>query len=299
MTTETVMSSYPNANRVHQVTRVTPSDKLLATSVLHIEQKITAELEREFKSIQESTQHLANAVAPMRALIEQDHRAVTSLDALHKLAKEEQQRRVEVFKQATTPELVRTFSFTANPGFNVLVPPYDVEWSTGVGPFVKADKASGELVCSITHGFVAAAVGVFLSSPVKASVRFSPVAPFSYTWTHFPFRGPTSGKGGVGVLAYCNEDKQPFLENGVLLWNDSRDFPAPIASGSGDSFVSAALPRYVLMMMEPGNTYLVWVWCWEMAHNSTTDGHEGLVLDEIRCTVPFIVVDAGPPPHIG
>lgn len=295
MTTENVMPRHFNAKREQRVTRVTMPQELREKSILRLEERITPELERKFQSVRESTRYLANAAAPLRALVEQDQHAAASLDALHKLASEEQQRLVGAVGQHTVSGPLRTFNFTANPGFTILAPPYDVEWTTGAA---YADQYRGELSCLVVGGFVAAAVGVFLSSPVPSFIRFSPEAPVSYSWAHWPYRGPVSGKGGVGMLAYRNDEPQPFLEKEALLWSDSRNFPSPAAGDSGASFVSAALPGDFLMPMEPDHTYIVWIWCWGMAHTSVVEGHEGIAFDEIQCSIPFIVIDSGPAQHI-
>ncbi len=284
--------NYANIAWENRVTRVPPTEKLLKTSIYHIKQMVTAELEREFEPTKQSVQRLANLFAPIRTLIEQDQHAVTALDEIRKLAKQKQQQRIEDLTR-TVPQPLN-FSFTANPGFDIIVPPYDVEWSTGA--LSKADKASGKFGIQIlSEGFNAAGVGVFLSSSVKSLVRFSPMVPFDYSWTNSPLLGPVSSQGSIGVVAFYNEKPQPFLDRRAVVWNDTREFlgwPTLGAFDSGSSFFAQTLGD-VLILMEPGNTYLVWIWCWGFCHL-----HQSAAFADISCTAPFIVVDSGPAPII-
>jgi len=304
------MTNFANIAGENRVTRVPPSEKLLATSISHLKQKITAKLKGEYASFEQNAQHLAKAFSPIRTLIEQDPHAVASLDVLYKLAKKDQRRRIQADKQLIDPGLATTFTFTANPGsFSVIAPPYDVQWTTPDSPksaVTRASKDTGELYCQLISGGRydrAAAVGVFLSSPVRSLVRFSPVAPFSWSWELWNQYGQgTSTKGGVGVMAYLNADSKPFLDKQAILWNESRVNPSLGEKDFGGSWISAALfPGTVSILMEPGNTYLVWVWCWVMRHTWVWryTPELGTVYAKIGCSVPFIVVDSGPPPHIG
>jgi hypothetical protein len=297
MTIENVTSNYPNEDRGHRVTRATPSEKLLETSVLRIKQKITEEIEREFESMKERSQHLANITAPMRTLIEQDPRAVASLNALHKLAKGEHLRRVEVLKERVTSGAAETFSFTANPGFQIIAPPYDVEWHLfhDIYQFFNfADMNTGEMMARHFNGQAAAAVGVWLSSPVRSLVRVAPFAPFTYYWSGLVL-APGTTRGSVGVVVYVNDDPQPAFDYRANVWDVSLYYNQ---SNSGSSTVGRELSRDVLIPMEPGNQYLVWVWCSVLGHTSSAQESWHLVGGGIECEVPFIVINAGPPPHI-
>lgn len=295
-TTEIEMSSYPNTDKIRRVIRLKPSEKLLKTSISHIKQKITADLESEFKSIKERSQHLANIAAPMRTLIEQNPRAVASLDALQKLAKEEQQQWAEIFKERAAWEPTRTFSFTANPGFQIIAPPYDLEWQ--VGPLF-VHKDTGKMNVFNVNGESAAAVGVFLSSPVRSLVRVAPYAPFDFQWSGFSLGAPASTKGSVGVIVYDygNDDPLPAYDYRAVIWNVQFGI-TPRDKGSGFSDVSGALLRDVLITMEPGNWYLVWVWCAVLAHSALVEGIASFAGGGINCSVPFIFVEAGPVPNV-
>ena len=47
----------------------------------------------------------------------------------------------------------------------------------------------------------------------------------------------------------------------------------------------------VLLNMFPGNSYLVWVWCWQVLQV-----HSGAAfLAFLKMSMPFVTIDAGPP----
>lgn len=116
---------------------------------------------------------------------------------------------------------------------------------------------------------------------------------------NWPFLGPASSSGGIGIIAFILNDPRPSLDDRTVLWSDARVPVNGIGSGSGSSFISAELPHDFLLTMEPNVTYSIWVWCFGVGHMLFDDAHMSLSMSTIECQMPFIVVDAGPPIHIG
>jgi hypothetical protein len=283
--------SYAEAGGKSPLQRMTLSDRMLKTANSAAKKTITNRLQSEYASLKNGVELMAAANAPVRALLEKDSRAVAAHGKLNELFHAERQLRMEAFRKGQTPIL--KFELQMNPGFDVMVPPYDLEWGMGAS---SADKDKGEFKALIVNGYSAAAVGVVLSSPVRAAVRFSPIVPFSYYWMNWPFSGPASSQGGVGVLAYANKDTQPFIDKRAVLWHDWRDYPMPIARDDGGDFFATTPPLGdILLQVEPGNTYQMWMWCWGMGHSVSDADRASTTLSEIRCRMPFVVVDAGPP----
>jgi hypothetical protein len=262
--------------------------------VSRLETSITAVIESELAAMHETARHLDNISAPIRKLIDADRRALASVKALHKTATKDHDVRVEAIRKGIASEATTAFDFTTNPGWQVLTPPYDIGWRTGAG---FADKSAGELIVFVGDGFSAAAVGVFLTVTKRSLVRVRPIAPFDFNWANIAFRGPASSKGGVGMLGYFNRDPQPFLDRRGSLWSDAK-VPPNSGNGSGSGQLADRLSGDVLILMEPGNTYLVWAWAWGAGHMTAQEDSLSLSLASITCRVPLIVVDAGPAPVV-
>jgi hypothetical protein len=181
------------------------------------------------------------------------------------------------------------FEVQVTPGFGIIVPPYDVDWWTGAA---WADRNDGEFGALIIDGYAASGVGVFLSSAEKTGVWVRPLTPFNYRWMNWPFRAPTSSRGGIGMLAYRDGGTYPFADLRTTLWNDSRTVSMPIGSDMGSGYFASSLPANGLQFnVEPGSTYLIWLWCWGVAQSSTAAGHEGVVLSAIQPHALLFVVE--------
>ena len=99
------------------------------------------------------------------------------------------------------------------------------------------------------------------------------------------------------MLGYFNNDSAPFLDRRGSLWTDAQ-VPPNTGNGSGSGHLADRLWGDVLVLMDPGNTYLLWTWVWGMGHMSAVDDRLSLSLAQITCRVPAIVVDAGPAPVV-
>lgn len=275
------------------LTRMTPPEALLTTSTLHFKQKMSADAEREKYSIENRVEHLAKITTPLRRLIEQSPDAVTSLKVLHQFAKEEKQQRTQIFKERAALRSPQTLSFTANYGFQIIAPPYDLEWHHG--DYASARRNTGEIFANSIIGDGTAAIGVFFSSPVRSLVRVAPFAPLAYDWSVIAYDVPVVTRGSVGIVVYINGNPRPAFDYRANLWDTYLNFPPLSRDGaSGSSTVGEALSRHVLITVEPGNTYLLWIWC--SVYSSAREGHLSFDGGYINCDIPFMVVDAGPPP---
>jgi len=270
--------------------RIKLSRKIFDAAVSRFETTVTGVLESELASMSETARHLDNVSAPIRTLIDGDRRAIASVKSLHKISEEKHRRHVEAIRKGIIAGPSTAFNFTADPGWQMLAPPYDVNWGTGAA---FADKADGKMTVLVGDGFSAAGVGVVLSVTRRSLVRVRPIAPYHYDWGNIAFRGPASSKGGLGVLAYFNRDAQPFLDKRGHLWSDSQ-LPPNTGNGKGSGHLADTLSGDVLITMDPGNNYLVWTWAWGMGHMTAQEDRLSLSLAQISCRVPAIVVDAGP-----
>jgi hypothetical protein len=287
------LKSRATVTREAALKRVRPPRKVLDAAVSRFEKSVTAALESDLSSITNNARHLENVTAPLGVLIGNDRRAIASMKALYKIADDAHTRRVDAIRKGIVEEPATTFNFTADPGWQMLAPPYDVSWGTGAA---FGDKFDGKLLALIGDGFAAAGVGVFLSVTKRSLVRFRPIAPYGYDWGNFAFRGPASSRGGVGMLGYINNSSQPFLDRRGSLWTDTQ-VPGNTGNGSGSGQLADRLWSDV-MLMDPGNTYLLWTWVWGMGRMSAQEERLSLSLAQITCRVAAIVVDAGPVPVI-
>lgn len=274
--------------------RVRPSRKLLDSAVSRLEKGVTAALDGEFAALAGTARHLENLGAPIRKLVDRDRRARASARALFTLAERAHKRRVDAIRKGLFEEPATTFNFTADPGWQMLAPPYDLAWGTGAA---FGDKFSGKLLALVGDGFSAAGVGVFLTVTKRSLVRIRPIAPYNFDWGNIAFRGSASSKGGVGVLVYANSDPRPVVDRRGSLWNDAQ-VPPNSGHGSGSGHLADRLWGDVLVLMEPGGTHLVWTWIWGIGRMSASEERLSLSLAQITCRVPAIVVDAGPVPVI-
>lgn len=303
MVSEKIDSIHRTAGSIHEVKRAAPSKTVLKASAARFKKKMTAELGKEIEAIKVQAQHMARIGAPLHALVEQDRRAVASRAALDRFVEKDQKLRLERLAELSRRDSFQTFSFTANSGFQVIAPPYDMEWTTNEGQGLGlADKSRGSLRALSANGIAGAGVSVFLSSPVRSLVRVTPFAPLTYFWEGYCYNVSTWCSGTVGVVVYVDRNPQPLHDVRARLWDAHLSFPGYHDSGSGSTTVGRELPRDVVITMEVGSTYELWVWCNVLVHSqwfgSETEIKVGSSWAEINCNVPFMVMDASPPPVV-
>jgi hypothetical protein len=167
------------------------------------------------------------------------------------------------------------------------------------------------------NGFSGAGVGLYLSSPTPADVTVTPNDDYGFSNLVF---GPTPSlfsQGGLGITVYLNEDKSPIFLRLVQLWDNRgniytgplvRDdrgnvvrLPDDAGTGTGSIAAAASPPTPgtfriplapILLRLQPGNRYLMWVWCWQRIHSRMDEATYFSALD-VR--MPAVTVCAGPP----
>jgi hypothetical protein len=268
-----------------QVTRVSPSEELLKNSVSQFEHTILAKAERE----RVFSEHIAQTFAPSHKLIHQDPQAAASFQALDRLVKDDHQLHLEADHKFHEPSLPETFNFTVGPAGRFITPPYDLQWTTPEAPSVgatRADKLTGALHCQLISGGRwdrTAAVGVFLSTPIRSFVRLTPFGRINFRWQQWSVT-PGGSNGGVGVVVYTNANPNPTLVRHANVWSEWQPNPVSGVGASGVSNFEGALLGGVTILMEPGNTYQFWMMYW--TNRSTPN-----VYTTITGGVPFLLVE--------
>ena len=184
------------------------------------------------------------------------------------------------------------FLFSIEPGFDIIIPPYDTEWTNSFISFSSANKVSGAFKSfPVGNGYGASGVGVFLSPSSDVSARFSAHCPVSYSWSNFINEGGgyAASKGGLGITIYNATRGILVKDDQEVLWDQYR-MPSDLeVSGGGEDlhFQSTSLGQSYFPM-KAGNTYLVWMWCWALSDS----GPNAAAFSNIDCKVPFMIVDS-------
>lgn len=187
------------------------------------------------------------------------------------------------------------FLLSLHPGLEFLVPPYDIEWSTGAMP---ADKNTGKFgAYSTGNAYAAGGIGVFLSSEDKVITHLSALAQVDYLWNNpIFFNGYAYSEGEVGVLVYETGSGTIIKDVRKQLFSFSEWQRQDIGGIKGaDSLQLNDSPlQNVYFQMEAGSEYLVWIWCNVTTHMEGGGWANG----QIDCSVPLIIVDSSPAPVI-
>ena len=184
------------------------------------------------------------------------------------------------------------FLFSIEPGFDIIIPPYDTEWANSFKSFSSANKISGTFKSFPDgNGYGASGVGVFLSPSSDVSTKFSAHCPVSYSWSNFINEGGgyAASKGGLGITIYNATKGTLIKDDREVLWDQTRKPTGLEVSGGGDDlyFQSTSLGQSYFHM-KAGNTYLVWMWCWALSDS----GPNAVAFSNIDCKVPFMIVDS-------
>jgi hypothetical protein len=184
------------------------------------------------------------------------------------------------------------FLFSIEPGFEIIIPPYDCGWSNSFASMTSVNKASGSFKSvPIGNNYCASGLGVFLSPSADVSVRFSAHCPISYSWSNFIGEGGgySATQGGVGISIYNASLGTILKDEQEVLWNQSRR-PCELELGAGSDdlhFQNTGIGQ-TYFEMKGGSTYLVWLWCWAFADS----GPNAAAYASIDCKVPFMIIDA-------
>jgi hypothetical protein len=184
------------------------------------------------------------------------------------------------------------FLFSVEPGFEIIIPPYDSDWSSNFGTFSGANKLSGSFKSQpVENGYGASGIGLFLSPTADVCVKFRPHCPVSYSWSNCINKGGgyASSKGGLGMTIYNASLGTIVKDENVVLWNQTRKASiGEISGGSDDLYFQNTSIGQSYFYMKAGYTYLVWMWCWLFADS----GPNAASYATIDCKVPFMIVDS-------
>jgi hypothetical protein len=184
------------------------------------------------------------------------------------------------------------FLFSIEPGFEIIIPPYDTEWTNSFASFSSANKVSGAFKSiPMGNGYGASGVGVFLSPSADVSARFNAHCPVSYSWSNFVNEGGgyAASRGGLGITIYNASLGKLIKDEQEQLWSQSKRPSGLEISGGGDELhLQNTSIGHSYFQMKAGNTYLVWLWCWAFADS----GPNAAAFSNIDCKVPFMIVDS-------
>jgi hypothetical protein len=184
------------------------------------------------------------------------------------------------------------FLFSIQPGFEIIVPPYDSDWTNTFVSFSSANKLSGGLKSfPLGNGYGAAGIGVFLSSTSDVWVRFCAHCPVSYAWSNFINEGGgyAASRGGLGISIYDATSGLLIKDEHEVLWNQlGRPSESEISGGGDELYFQNTSIGQNHFKMKAGHTYLIWLCCWAFADS----GPNAAAYANIDCKVPFMIVDS-------
>jgi hypothetical protein len=191
------------------------------------------------------------------------------------------------------------FDYTVHSGCRAYAPPYDREYQVGIAEAFGATADGNVLTLAPYDGQSAAGIGFYLTTdePVLASI--TPQGTYQWSWFNLQNVLPNVWTtGGTGITIYANADTEPTLSRQQVLWSESGLTPWSGQTGNGN-IADAASPAFgfgsiplgpALLNMAPGSRYLVWIWCWQLAHSEESDGF----LAMLSFTMPSVTVCVGP-----
>jgi hypothetical protein len=191
----------------------------------------------------------------------------------------------------------KLMDFTIPMGTRVIGPPYDHSWTVGAaGPLPRFD---GYMFVLGDDGFSADGVSIMLSSPSLVLASVTPMGTYDFSWTSFDNYPNLRSRGGLGILVYGNGDPNPLVVRQAVLWTLSGVSQFSGNKGSGQFADAVAVMTDfgpiplapVLFNMNPGATYEVWMWCWQVAQNEKGTAF----LNALQSHMPAVLIDAGPP----
>jgi hypothetical protein len=184
------------------------------------------------------------------------------------------------------------FLFSVEPGFEIIIPPYDREWANSFASFSSANKVSGSIKSfSPDNENGASGVGIFLSPTTDISAKFNAHCPVSYSWSNFVNEGGgyAASQGGLGFTLYNATCGTLVTDDLAILWNQSRrPSDLEISGGSDDIYLRNTSIGHRYVEMKGGETYLAWLWCWVF----TDCGPNAAAYANIDCKVPFMIIDS-------
>jgi hypothetical protein len=123
---------------------------------------------------------------------------------------------------------------------------------------------------------------------VPANVRFSADVSFHTQWLDYPIDPGTvtSSEGGVGVLVYDGNSVVSDLRQ--ELWSNVQSIAGQPVQDEQWIYLTQTSAGQSYFSVQPGTSYLVWVWGWTVTGLS---GGNGLSTGHIDAQMPFVVVE--------
>lgn len=262
-----------------------PESKVLNDAITFMEHKMTNYLEYAYDQFRLPYYSELDGVLNFDV----DHKRNPAFEELKKF---HQQKFSELAELKTKSHRKNKFLFSIEPGFEIIIPPYDHEWTNSFASFSSADKVSGSLKSfPVGNGYGASAIGVFLSPMADISARFNAHCPVSYSWSNFVSEGGgyAASRGGLGLTIYNATLGTLIKDEHEVLWNQSKRPSAVEISGSSDDiYFQNTSMGHNYFQMKAGHTYLVWMWCWAFADS----GPNAASYASIDCKVPFMIIDS-------
>ena len=261
-----------------------PESRLLNDAIGFMEHKMSAYLEYEYDQFR--LPYYTELDGVLNFDVDQRNPAFEQLKKFHN------QKFSELADLKAKSHRRNKFLFSIEPGFEIIVPPYDHEWTNSFVSYSTANKVSGSMKSiPLGNGYGASAIGVFLSPSTDVAVRFSAHCPISYSWSNFVSEGGgyAASRGGLGLTIYDATSHTLVKDEQEILWSQSkRPSMIEVSGGNDDIYFQNTSIGHSYFHMKGGNTYLVWMWCWAFADS----GPNAAAYASIDCKVPFMIVDA-------
>lgn len=268
-----------------KVRRAPPEAKTLNGAISFIEQKMERYLDFEYDQFRLPNYSLLDGVLCFD-VGEKGNQAFEDLKKFH------EDRFSELARLRAKTHRKNKYLFSIEPGFEIIIPPYDCGWSNSFSSATAVNRVSGSFK-SVPDGNScgSSGIGVFLSPTTDVSIRFCAHCPISYSWSNFIGEGGgyAASQGGIGITIYNASQATIVKDEREMLWNQSRR-PCELELGAGndDLYFQNTTIGHTYFEMKGGSEYLVWLWCWAFADS----GPNSASFASIDCKVPFMIIDA-------
>ena len=268
-----------------RVRRDPPETKTLNEAIDFMEQKMERYLDFEFDQFRLPNYSLLDGVLCFD-VEEKGNQVFEDLKKFH------EERFSELARLRAKTHRKSKYLFAIEPGFEIIIPPYDCGWSNSFSSATSINRATGSFRSApVGNSCESSGIGVFLSPTADVSVRFCAHCPISYSWSNFIGEGGGYGasQGGIGITIYNASQGTIVKDEREVLWNQSRR-PCELELGAGndDLYFQNTSIGHSYFEMKGGSTYLVWLWCWAFADS----GPNAAAYANIDCKVPFMIIDA-------
>jgi hypothetical protein len=268
-----------------RIRRDLPDAKMLNEAIFFMEQKMERYLDYEYDRFRLPNYSLLDGVLCFDVAEKGNH-------AFEDLKKFHEEKFSELARLRARSHRKNKYLFSIEPGFEIIIPPYDCGWSNRFGSVTAANKTSGTFKSApLGNSCESSGIGVFLSPTTDVSLRFCAHCPISYSWSNFIGEGGgyAATEGGIGMTIYDASRGAVVKDENEVLWNQSRR-PCELELGAGndDLYFQNTSIGHSYFEMKGGSVYLVWLWCWAFADS----GPNAAAYANIDCKVPFMIIDA-------